>query len=85
MKLCALYNGASKRFEIYKVKEIEILKRINAGETIDTIADDNDEAEEDDDAGDQPVTTEEVKSKVPKIKKSVTNLNLSDCKILQNL
>ncbi len=52
MKLCALYNGASKRFEIYKVKEIEILKRINAGETIDTIADDNDEAEEDDDAGD---------------------------------
>ena len=49
MKNCVLYNGAQKRFEIYKTKEIEILKKINAGEVIANIADDNDEGDEEED------------------------------------
>ena len=47
-----LYNGTQKRFEIYKIRDIEILKKINAGETIANIPDDNDEGEEEDEQTD---------------------------------
>lgn len=80
-----LYNSAQKRFEIYKTKDIEILKKINAGETIANIADDNDEGEEEEEQTEQ-INTEEVKtSKEYKIKKSVGNLNLDECKFIETI
>ena len=82
MKKCVLYNGTQKRFEIYKTKDIEILKKINAGEVIANVADDNDEGEEEEDQNEKNNGEEQKSSKEYKIKKSVGNLNLEECKFI---
>ncbi len=44
-----LYNKGQKRFEIYRKKDIEKLRRLMAGESLGNIqADDNDDEEEED-------------------------------------
>lgn len=84
MNMRVLYNGKSKRFEMYKKREIELLKAIRSGQIVqlDCAADDDEEDGEDE--GDNDIADPVAKAEAS-LRKSVGNLNLEDCRFVESI
>lgn len=84
-----LYNPKSKRFEIYKTKEINKLRQLIQEGGIEgilngatAVENENDDEEEE---GEAAGNGEESKNKGPGLRRSIINLNLDECTIIDKI
>ena len=77
MKNTVLYNEKSKRYEIYKSKDLAKLRQIRAGGPLEEEDEDGEEeGDEEDESKTDPLRT---------LKKSVGNLNLDECRFVERI
>ena len=82
-----LYNQKSKRYEIYKTKDLERLKALNKeGGVLEVIEEDNEGDEGEEIIEGQPTNAAKTgEDKRPVLKKSVINLCLEECELVKEI